>query len=209
HLTRFFRIDVKPLKRGENVLAVQALRKSASVPFSLALLLKAECNFDEDNRKRCQEAFEAFTAVASGGNSSSLEAYFQGRLLEGCGSHREALAKYQEAGALSTRRPEPYLRIAECLRAVGQPWAGLEVLRQTLESGSGQTAILWDSWVRTALVDLQWGPEEALDEFPARAPGSQEEREDAAGDLFWLLSELVEGEPLRINCGGGDVRSVA
>ena len=69
----------------------------------------------------------------SQGGESALEAYFEGRVLEVEGRHREAAAKYEEVLVLDRSSPLPYLHLAESLRAQGKTRSAEQRLREALQ----------------------------------------------------------------------------
>ncbi|MGH9362354.1 MAG: malectin domain-containing carbohydrate-binding protein, partial [Thermoanaerobaculia bacterium] len=152
--------------------------------------------------------------------------YLEGRILQREGKHLQAVEKLGRVVRLDPNRPEPFLCLADSLKASGEPGAAEARLREALQGGPGgapATRKLWESWVALSLVDLKRTPSEILAAFPARLPavraarpralpaGSSGSGKDAAygEDVHWALERLSSGEPIRIRCGGGEYRSAA
>lgn len=69
--------------------------------------------------KRSRPLFEKYLASVPE-PTKSLAAYFEGRVLESEGKHREAAEKFRLARELDRSRPEPVDRLLASLRASGQ-----------------------------------------------------------------------------------------
>jgi tetratricopeptide (TPR) repeat protein len=120
--------------------------------------------------------------------------YLEGRLLQRAGSHREAAAEFARLAG-DTSSPEPRLRLAECLRAVGEPAAAAAALEEVCAAGSLDDRRAWDLWLAILLADLNRAPGDLLRQIPDDAKGH-------AGDLRWLLERLDSHKVVRIDCGG-------
>jgi tetratricopeptide (TPR) repeat protein len=121
--------------------------------------------------------------------------YLEGRFLQRAGSHREAAAAFARLVDEDASSPEPHLRLAECLRAEGEPAAAAGALEKVCAAGSLDDRRVWDLWLAILLADLKRVPGEVLRLIPEEAKGH-------AGDLRWLLERLDAHEVIRIDCGG-------
>jgi serine/threonine protein kinase/predicted Zn-dependent protease len=145
-------------------------------------------------------ALEDFRAIAAGDDAALRTLYLEGRLLERAGRHREAAAKLEAALAEDAACVPILLRLAESLRAAGEPAAAAERLRGAL-AGGVEAREAWDLWLAISFVELARSPAELLADLP------RPEAEGCAGDVRWLLERLRAGEPIRINSGGEDHES--
>ena len=94
---------------------------------------------------------------------------------------------------------EPAIRIAESLRAAGDPSSKDSDPRTLLEKCSPHDTDFWERWVAIQFLDLGRTPAEALDDLPVeKHPSSY------ASDLRWLLDRLAAAKPIRIDCGGDE-----
>ncbi|MBI4583298.1 MAG: tetratricopeptide repeat protein [Planctomycetes bacterium] len=151
---------------------------------------------DEEGAGR--RLLEEFRAVAGGGDALQRLAYLEARLLERAGNHLEAAQKLKELSGVE--EPEPVLRLAENLRAAGDPEAAERELRLALGRGVFDSREMWDLWAVLSLLDLARSPAEILAAFPSEAPGGY------ASDIVWLLERLQIGDAVWIHCGGEEFR---
>jgi hypothetical protein len=109
-------------------------------------------------------------------------------LLEENGEPLGALSQYVEA--LEINRADAPLRLR------------IERLHRAQRAGLGEAG---DARLRAALLDADTPHG---DTRPSDCPPEGETRDESAGtdgeDLAWLLERLRTGEPIRIDCGGGD-----
>jgi tetratricopeptide (TPR) repeat protein len=199
------RIDAKLLWPGENLLALQGLNHTLdSSDLTLLPVLRGRLPRDPE---RGRKLLEAFRAVATSESGPGLIAYLEARLLQLEGKHQEAAAGFEQLAARDVspdpRRPEPLLRLAECLRAAGDPGAAEAKLRAGLEEGLAAERRVWEEWSVLSFCDLKRSPEQLQAAFPA-PEASELERDGPAADWRWLLERLAAREPLRLRCGGGD-----
>jgi hypothetical protein len=118
-------IEGKELRRGANCLAIQGLNGGdGKNPFYLDAMLDAERAGDP---ARIPALLDGLRAAAKGDGARSRVAYMEGRVLQREGKLKEAAAKFREVVAQDKSRPEPSLRLAECLRALGEEVPGEEV----------------------------------------------------------------------------------
>ncbi len=202
-----WRDDLAPetVQNGENILALQLLyRPKDKHSFWVTPLLDAQRTPDEVMQKRIEDCYQVLSGMD--GLAPSRMAYLEGRLLQKNGIFGNAEAKFREAAAADPGRPEPYLRIAECLRAAGKAAAAEENLYDALQSSCTGYDAVWDAWFQICTVDLDLGAGEVLEAFPLLEPESERSRGRPA-DLLWLLKELEDHGAVRINCGGTDYRS--
>jgi hypothetical protein len=113
--------------------------------------------------------------------------------------------------ARNRTRPEPWLRLGECLRASGEPARAEARLRDALSRGGigggdiAESEALWDLWFAVSAVDLKRSAAEISSSLPEEAPAAQ----GRGADLRWLLEGLSKDGAVRINCGGEEYRSPA
>jgi tetratricopeptide (TPR) repeat protein len=147
---------------------------------------------------------------------SSLGDYLEGRLLQMAGRHADAAARFAPIAKTETSLAEPFLRLAESLRDAGETSAAERGLRSAIANGFATNQRLLESWVILCLEDLRQTPGAVLAGWPLRGakagPRPLRSRpsdvpEEYADDLRWLLERLEAGDPVRINCGGGDYRA--
>jgi hypothetical protein len=113
-----------------------------------------------------------------------------------------AAQRFEEALAVSSSRPEPYLRLAECRLAQRDATEAARVLDEALRGGVVGSAALWDQWFRVQVVELGRSPGDLLREFPLPAGKSPRDVAGRGADLYWLLENLVKTGAIRVNCGG-------
>lgn len=83
------------------------------------------------------------------------------------------------------------LRIADAKQAADHLWRGTE--------HGEQDSSLWTIWLALTLSDLRRPPAELLEKV--RSLGPQDDGSSRVRWAEWLLENLAEGKPLRINCG--------
>ena len=126
----------KLLRAGENILALQGLNRKDSQEgggsdFSLIPVLEEVIALDEE---RDRKLFAEFQPTAKGEGAPARSAYFEGRILQRAGKHREAVAKFREVLSLDRDRTEPLLRLAESLMATDSD-KSRRLFREELEGG--------------------------------------------------------------------------
>ncbi|MBI4584486.1 MAG: tetratricopeptide repeat protein [Planctomycetes bacterium] len=195
-----FPLDPKLFRPGKNVVAIQALNqeKESSGFFVSTRLVGDLFPSPESDRERLEKFQKHFKGVGA----ISL-AYFEGRILQRGRLHSEALAKFEEVLKRDRSRPEPWLRLAESLRAAGDPARAEVRLREALEADIQGSEMLWDLWFIISAVDLKRNAAEILKSFPAQAQGGGEGR---GPDLRWLLEQLCSNGAIRIRCGEEEYR---
>jgi hypothetical protein len=164
-------------------------------------VLQARVPFDAQSHDRALKARARFQEVASSPESRVLQLYFEGGLLERLEKYEEAEAKYREVLEVDESRPEPFLRLAECLGRSRTHGEAESLLRGALNLGLERHAPLWNAWLRVAQVDLGWSPQTILGVLPAGAGDSR-----VGADIVWLLERLRDGDAIRVNCGGLEYR---
>lgn len=197
--SRIFLIDESDLITAENVLAIQAVESNDGADFSLAAELSI---FKKDRRQEAEARFKRFQAEADDESFTGRLAYFQGRLHELAGDFELAADSYRAVLDLDRSRPEPYLRLAECAQAQGDPAEAERALREGLASGLHHDR-LWDRWLFFATVRLNRDLEGILSTIDSLAT-EDEEMPERPADLAWIVERLLAGEAIRINCGGTD-----
>ncbi len=80
--------------------------------------------------------------------------YLEGRELQREGRHSDAVTKFSEVVVRGDGLPEPFLRLAESLRAAGEATRALTTLTGALEDESLDAPALWRLWASVSLVDL-------------------------------------------------------
>jgi WD40 repeat protein/serine/threonine protein kinase len=186
-------LDAGLFRAGSNVLAIQGLNRGlSSSDFSLLPVLRGvpAAGADPEGRR-----FAEFLKAAGSAGAQERVAYLQGRLHQLAGSHREARAKFESIPRRDAQSPEPYLRLAESLLALGDARSAQARLREGLETGDSAVEALWEEWMRVTFVHLRRSARDALAALPAAG---------GRADLRWLLEELASRKAARINCGGGD-----
>jgi tetratricopeptide (TPR) repeat protein len=135
--------------------------------------------------------------------SHRLRLYLESRLLQRSGKHGDAIAKLKELRALDATAIEPVLRLAESLRAAGDPGAGEKPVREILKPVSPHDGDFWDLWTAIQLTELGRAPAELLADLPGASPPGSAVSDPALDDIRRLLTLLAAGGPIRIHCGGG------
>jgi tetratricopeptide (TPR) repeat protein len=130
-----FWIDAELLKSGDNCLALQVmdiLDYGVATDLCVIPCFEAEPMYDA---KKDKELYDRFRVIAGDENQERVLAYLKGRVLQRTGKQEEALAKFEALLDSDKTHPEPYLRIAEVLRAMGDS-AGAEArLNEAIEAG--------------------------------------------------------------------------
>ncbi len=116
------------------------------------------------------------------------------------GHYEEAFQMLEKAGSLEDGGAKPHLWLARAYRMTGDPRSAEEVLRAALGKGFKMDRNLWELWWEIGLLDFGQGPAELLDNLPGAGKPSI-----FGSDIHWLLTRLVAGESIRINCGGPDL----
>jgi tetratricopeptide (TPR) repeat protein len=198
------------LRPGQNSVALRILDGSFNGKVSLAPVLTAELPLDpardrkvlEDLRRREGDVPEAAARVA----------YLEARALQRDGRHADAAERFLEVMAQDASDPLPCLRRAQALLAVGEFEEAERTLRRALDEGLEWGSELWSLWLEVSFGHLNRTPGELLRALPRgrivrngddAGNGESSWREDAR----WLLERLAHDEPIRINCGGGDLES--
>jgi hypothetical protein len=207
------RIDAGRLRPGKNLLAVQGLNRSLdSSDLVVGPVLRGA--FVQEPPEP-EEVRERFDRAGSGESLALRRSYVEGRALQLRGDFGQAAARFEKLVAEDSAAPEPALRLAQCLEALDRSPDAAGVLRGALERTPAAFAkALWDAWLRVSLVNLGRRPGELVEELPStRANGEEIDGASPAepsygGAVAWLLETLAKGEPLRINCGGVEYRSL-
>jgi WD40 repeat protein/tetratricopeptide (TPR) repeat protein len=195
------RIDAAPLLPGKNALAVQVLASQRSAYlFALPVLAAVHAADEAEDRRRTG----AIARGPDGAPDLLLSAYAAGRVLERSGKLAEALSEYQRAGTMDPASPEPILRRAACLGALGEIEPCETLLRESLERGELiDDGGLWAEWSLVTFRDLRRPLTEALSTWP----GGDKPTSRHGTDLRFVVAELASRGALRINCGGSACRS--
>ena len=206
---------------GDTIRAIEALERAVQHPaatanierklaalrhrvlpdlFSYATIDAVLSQTDASRRDRITK----FRQVASGADARLRLRYLDARLAQNQGRFADAVRGYRAVLERQDNHPEPYLRLAECLRARGAFTGAARVLRDALKHPTCRTPDLWNRWAANALADGSESPGDLLKNvltFPAARQdfgGSQVEH------LKWLLRQLADGQAIRINCGGDE-----
>jgi tetratricopeptide (TPR) repeat protein len=155
-------------------------------------LLEEDADHDPERDRRL---IEKLHAAAPAGEALHRLLYLEGRLLARAESHREAAEKHARLIVEDPSSPEPCLRLAECLRAAGDPAAAVATIEKALSARSFDDRRLWDLWLAISLAELKRSAGELLRGLPQEATGH-------AADLRWLLERHDARDPVRIDCGG-------
>lgn len=192
------KLEPKLLHPGKNLLAVQGLNGAVqSTDLSLIPVLETTAPPDVGPARRL---LESLLNSLPGDDTGPRRAYLQGEVLELEGNPARAAEMFSQAALLEPDQPEPLLRLAECLRASGDPAAVEKRLRGALETHSRSHRDLWLPWFKILAVDLKMTPEEILRGFPRPSCA-------CGDDLRWALEELTGRAAIRINCAGGEYQS--
>ncbi|MBN1419016.1 MAG: protein kinase [Planctomycetes bacterium] len=141
---------------------------------------------------------------ATGGVEDPRLVYLDGRLLQREGRVSDAIPRFRQIVALDRSLPEPSIRLAECLRAAGESAEAESALRDVLENESKRCLAAWDLWVAVSWADPGRSARALLDAFPEAGGAKAVIEGDRGEDLRWALERIAGGEPILINCGGGD-----
>ncbi len=194
---------------GEEAKAVLALEEAVRLPNATRL----QGELLEEYRRKIHPELVSYASIDSaldggdpeptmdGSGSEKLSIYFQGRLYQQEGKHREALKMFQKLVLLDKDHYEPHLRFAESLFASETARDAERYLRGILNEGFLDDAELWHSWIVLCLGDLKLSPEQILLDFPGREPPSTSQ---AKSDIRWLLEQLQQKGGISINCGGNE-----
>ena len=200
-----YAIPVSLLAPGANVLAMELL----PVPGEKSDLLAAA--FLEGRKPpRSSPAGAAGEQVLRGPDRRAQAArwHLEGRLLERAGDLRAAADALSRSAAAHPGEPLGALALARCLHALGDHAASRAALRRALDEGSSRRGI-WELWAACGLEGGRAGAEALLEEMP-RGPEPDRPAAEArrppnlAEDFAWLLEQVRDGAPIRIDCGGGD-----
>jgi hypothetical protein len=133
--------------------------------------------------------------------------YFEGRLHLLKEELDAARAAFKRVVSLDPQRPEPRLRLAECLRTGAEPEHAEASLRPVLAGELARFDSLWKAWFEIAALDLRWDPVTLLGALPPARGESPAALDDFEGTLRWALARLADEQALRVNCGGAAFRS--
>lgn len=177
----------------------------------MSAALKAEPAPASRKLLRARQHLDNFRAARQPEAADGLLDYFEGTVLKLDGKPMEAEEKFRAAVEKDAGRPEPFLRLAECLGERGDFQEEERILRQGLEMGPVHVRRLWSRWIRAALGNCEMDPAEALriaDRLVAGWPsaGGRGKPPDFLEDARWLLERWISKEPIRINCGGWDFK---
>jgi eukaryotic-like serine/threonine-protein kinase len=190
-------VDSAGLREGRNVLSIQAIARSRGSSLFVLPVLAAELRPDP-----AQDRSRTPTLGKDAGDAGDpfLLSYRDARILQRSGRSAEAVAEFERASSLDPSRPEPLLRMVECLRALRDFERAEVVAKSSIEGGALlEEGRMWDAWFQICVRDLCRTPAEALERIPG-GPGKAGSR--LADSYRWLLQGLSRSEVLRINCGG-------
>jgi hypothetical protein len=186
-------IPASLLVPGRNVIALVGLNRTlTNADFLLAPALACRL-------KPCEERYRH--AIA-GLQAPARRAYAEGAMLQRLGRHEAALERLEAAAALDPAPVELWLRIAECLAALGRKEEAASRLGNELSRGAEVDRRPRNLWWRLQVVELARSAGEVRDQLsPPESEGS-----GPGEDLRWLLEGLLAGRALRINAGGDEAR---
>src|SRR5262249_55639237 len=134
-------IEVKLFRAGENCLAIQGLNCSlGSSDLTLIPVLEGEVSSGAERARKVLESLQA----AAGADDAHRLRYREAAALKRAGDYRQAAAKLRSPVAIDATRPEPLLRLADCLAAAGDSAAAEARLREALAQGLSGDERIWD-----------------------------------------------------------------
>ncbi len=201
---------------GETEEAIRALERATNMPMCLG----AASAMLEDYRKEISPVLASCASVdaflcslgatdAEGRNAklaasrdalcaknARLLEYLDLRLQESTGNAAETRARLERLVMQQNLNEEPaLLRLAAELAEDGQRDRALELLEERCLASPDATRAAWDAWLAIAAKPPRLPPRELL----ARRPLQGED--GFAADIRWLLTQLAQGDTIRINCG--------
>ncbi len=131
----------------------------------------------------------------------ALAAYLKAHRLSDADQPQQAATLLAPLVADKPLASEPYLLQARCLRRLQQAGDAADVLRQALKIDQCRSPEVWKLWLQIAFADLGQTPEDLLSQCPS--PLARISSDEPFGDgVHWLLTQLNDSKPLRINSGG-------
>ena len=133
--------------------------------------------------------------------SPHFHSYFTARELQLSGKSDEAAQVFATLISDELAGPETLLHYAQCELARSHPQQAFDALRANLNRDSLASREVWNLWFQIAFRDLGRTPQQVQADLPAprnrlTAELSHEQH------LRWLLDQLINEKPIRINCGG-------
>ena len=174
-----------------NVVAIQRLSDElTNSGFSLIPTFVGELKPDHYRSQTSLKNFQELPADSR----APLFAYLEGRVLQSEGKLEEAARHFEAALEVDPEPVEPRLRLADVLAASGQIDSAELLLRNALPSDPEIDTRIWKRWVALNFTEAV---------CPLEILHGRTAAEHAYGrDLRWLLERLIQGAPVRINCGG-------
>ena len=143
------------------------------------------------------EAFLSFTGNNPNSHVANRLKYLEARQLQLAGDDTSALLIFEELSDCDPDRPEPLLRMIECLQradpASAAAVADAAVLRFPNDSQ------LWETWMNISLNHSKRNPTELIQFVQSRCGTSVDH--PVPKSVIWILTCLRDETPLRINCG--------
>ena len=133
--------------------------------------------------------------------SPHFHSYFTARDLQLNGKSDEAAQVFATLITDELAGPETLLHYAQCELALSHSQQAFDALRANLNHDSLASREVWNLWFQIAFRDLGLTPQQVQANLPAprnrlTAELSHEQH------LRWLLDQLINEKPIRINCGG-------
>jgi len=161
--------------------------------------LVSNARFDADDAAAVENLEKAMAWAAK--ESPHFDAYFKARELQRSGKFDEASQVFATLISDELAGPETLLHHAECELALSHPRQAFDALRANLERDSVASREVWNLWLQIAFRDLGRTPQQVQQDLPA--PRTQLTAElSYEQHLRWLLDQLINEKPIRINCGG-------
>ncbi len=97
--------------------------------------------------------------------------------------------------------PELFLQLAQCHLALDEAENAANALRSALNVERFRAPDVWNRWLQISFTNLRLSPQQLITQLPEK---TEENPPELCYDdsVAWLLSQLSQSLPLRINCGG-------
>jgi tetratricopeptide (TPR) repeat protein len=136
-----------------------------------------------------------FSQGAGASDPATHVLYLEGRCSQLSGRLSEAAKRFSALVVADPTASEPVLRLAECLRALGDPERAAAHLQDALEGHADSDSRLLVLWAGIQFAELGRPAAELLLDLPLLAG-------ELGPDLRWLVERLAREEPISIDCGG-------
>ncbi len=133
--------------------------------------------------------------------SPHFDSYLTARELQLSGDFDEASQIFSTLISDEFAGPETLLHYAECELAHSRPQQALDSLRANLARDEVASPQVWNLWLQIAFRDLGPTPQQVQMDLPTpQMRLSSEPR--CEQHVRWLLDQLINSKPVRLNCGG-------